>query len=130
MAAGVFLWVNGPDAGPRGMARRCGFFIRGGAPGEFALEDGLVNKLLVTALMVVFLALAPGPPAPAQTMVEYGGLASKNQGGGKLGSSLNHKYGSVRNSGSIHKQSKARSSRIRKSKPGARSSRWKSARKM
>ena len=87
------------------MARRRGFFIRGGTPGEF-------------------------PPAPAQTMVEYGGLASKNQGGGKLGRALNHKFGSVMNRGSSAKQSKARGLRIRKSKPRAGSSRWKSARKM
>ncbi len=67
-----------------------------------------MNKLLVTALMVVFLALAPGPPAPAQTAVEYGGVVSKKQGGGKLGNSLNHKFGSVRNKGSIPKQNKAK----------------------
>jgi hypothetical protein len=80
-----------------------------------------VNKLLVTALMVVFLALAPGPPAPAQTAVEYGALVSKNQGGGKLGSSLNHKFGSVRTKGSRPRQSQARHWRPRKSTPRARS---------
>jgi hypothetical protein len=84
------------------------FFIRGGAPGEVTLEDGLVNKLWVTALMVVSLALAPGHPALAQTAVEYGGLVSKNPGSGKLGSSLNHKLGSWKNKGSSPKQSKAK----------------------
>ena len=74
----------------------------------FAPEDGLVNKLLVTALMVVSLALAPGPPAPAQTAVEYGGLVSKNQGSGKLGSSLNNKFESARKRGGSPKQSKAK----------------------
>jgi hypothetical protein len=97
------------------------FLQGGGAPGEFALEDGLVNKFLVTALMVVFLALAPGPPALAQTAVEYGALVSKNQGGGKLGSSLNHKFGSVRTKGSRPRQSQARHWRPRKSPPRARS---------
>lgn len=67
-----------------------------------------MNKLLVIALMVVFLALSPGPPAPAQTMVKYGGLVSKNQTGGKLGSSPKHKFGSVRNKGSSPKKRKAR----------------------
>jgi len=53
-------------------------------------------------------SLAPGHPALAQTAVEYGGLVSKNQGSGKLGSSLNHKLGSWKNKGSSPKQSKAK----------------------
>ena len=88
------------------------FFIEGGgAPGELAVlgrEDGIVNKLWVTALMVMALALAAGPPASAQTAVGYGGLVSKNQGGSKLGKSLSHKIGSAKTKGSWHKQSKAK----------------------
>jgi hypothetical protein len=67
-----------------------------------------VNKLLVTALLVGFLALAPGAPAPAQTMVEYGGLVSQNQAGGRLGASLNHKFRSVRTRQRTPRHSKAR----------------------
>ena len=69
-----------------------------------------MNKLWVTALMVVSLALAPGPPATAQTAVEYGGLVSRKQGQGaaKLGSAVNHKVGSWKNKGSSHKPSKAK----------------------
>jgi hypothetical protein len=67
-----------------------------------------VNKLCITALMVAALALAPGTPAPAQTAVEYGGVASQNQGGAKLGSSLNHKFKSAKNKGSWHKRKQAK----------------------
>jgi hypothetical protein len=67
-----------------------------------------VNKLLLTVLLVVGLTLAPGAPAPAQTMVEYGGLARQNQGSRKLGASLNHKFKSVRTKPRTHKKAKAR----------------------
>jgi hypothetical protein len=67
-----------------------------------------VNKLWVTALMVVSLALAPGPPATAQTAVEYGGVLNKNQGAVKLGKSVNHKVGSAKNKCSSPKPSKAK----------------------
>jgi hypothetical protein len=68
-----------------------------------------VNKLLVTALLVGFLALAPGAaPAAAQAMVEYGGLVSQNQAGGRLGRSLNHEFRSVRTRQRTPRQSKAR----------------------
>jgi hypothetical protein len=124
MAPGVGLWVNGPEAGPWGVARgllpsfplfRCFAFSlcrkRGGAPGEFAVfgkEDGIVNKLWVTALVVMALALAPGPPASAQSAVEYGGLVSKNQGGSTLGKSVGHKIGSAKQKGSWHKRKKSK----------------------
>jgi hypothetical protein len=84
-------------------------FRKGGAPGEnLPDEDGPVNKLWITTLMVVSLVLAPGPPAPAQTAVEYGGIASKNQGGGELGNSVNHKFKSARTKGSSHTPKKAK----------------------
>ncbi len=70
-----------------------------------------MNKVWVTALMVVSvvsLALAPGPPASAQSAVEYGGLVSKNQGGSNLGRSVNHKFGSAKPKGSWHKRKKAK----------------------
>jgi hypothetical protein len=116
MAARVSLWVNGSDAGPRGVAfivvSFFRFFVkRGGAPGEFAVlgrEDGMVNKLWITALMVVALALAPGSPASAKSAVEYGGLVSKDQGGSTLGKSVSHKIGSAKQKGSWRKQSKAK----------------------
>ena len=87
-------------------------FAKGGrAPGEFAVfgrEDGMVNKLWVTVLVVVALALASGPPASGQTAVEYGGLVSKNQGGSTLGKSVSHKIGSAKKKGSWRRQSKAK----------------------
>ena len=76
MAAGFPLWVNGPEAGPWGVARGLfhsfplfRFFVfsffcrRAGSPGGIAVfgrEDGIVNKLWIAALMVVALALVPG----------------------------------------------------------------------
>jgi hypothetical protein len=71
------------------------------------LRTVLVNRLLVIVVMVVGLALAPGAPAAAQ-MVEYGGLVSQNQGGGRLGASLNHKFRSVRTRQRTPRHSKAR----------------------
>jgi hypothetical protein len=67
-----------------------------------------VNKVWVTALMVISLALAPGPPASAQSAVEYGGLVSKDQGGAKLGSAVNHKVGSWKTKTRSSRQSKAK----------------------
>ncbi len=67
-----------------------------------------MNKLWVTALVVVALALAPGSPASAQSAVEYGGLVSKNRGGSTLGKSVSHKIGSAKKNGSWRKQSKAK----------------------
>jgi hypothetical protein len=67
-----------------------------------------VNKVWVTALMVMALALAPGPPASAQSAVEYGGVASQNQGGAKLGSAVNQKIGSWKTRARSPKQSKAK----------------------
>ena len=67
-----------------------------------------MNKLWITGLMVAALALAAGPPASAQSAVEYGGLVSKNQGGSKLGKSLSHKFGSAKKKGSWHKRKKAK----------------------
>ena len=72
------------------------------------IKDGLVNKLWVTALTVVSLALAPGPPAAAQSALEYGGVASQNKGPGKLGSAVNHKMWSWKSKSSSHKPSKAK----------------------
>ncbi len=68
----------------------------------------MVNKLWIIVLMVVALALASGPPASAQSAVEYGGLVSKNQGGSTLGKSVSHKLGSAKKKGSWRKQSKAK----------------------
>jgi hypothetical protein len=89
-------------------AAGAGSFFKGKAPAEFIFEGGLVNKLLVTALLVVFLALAPGATPAAAQMVEYGGLVSQNQAGGRLGASLNHKFQSVRTRQRTPRQSKAR----------------------
>ena len=67
-----------------------------------------MNKVWVTALMVISLALAPGPPASAQSAVEYGGVASQNQGGAKLGSAVNHQVGSWKGKARSPKQSRAK----------------------
>jgi hypothetical protein len=67
-----------------------------------------VNKVWVTALMVMALALAPGPPASAQSAVEYGAVASQNHGAAKLGSAVNHKAGSWKTKTRNSKQSKAK----------------------
>jgi len=67
-----------------------------------------VNKLLLTILLVVGLTLAPGAPAPAQTVVGYGGLVRQNHGSHKLGASLNHKFRSARTKPRTHKKAKAR----------------------
>ena len=67
-----------------------------------------MKKLLLTILLVVGLTLAPGPPAPAQTAVEYGGLVRQNHGSRKLGASVNHKYKSARTKHRTHKKAKAR----------------------
>ncbi len=72
-----------------------GFLIIGRGPVEFSLKDGGVNKLLVTALMVVGLVLAAGAPAAAQTVVGYAGPVSQKRVGRRPGRSLNHKYRSV-----------------------------------
>ena len=63
-----------------------------------------MHKLLITALIVVGMALAPGAPAPAATGVEYGGVVSQNQGGG----STSPKFGSVKKGQSSPKKSKAK----------------------
>jgi hypothetical protein len=42
VAAGDFLWVNGPDAGPRGAAR---VFRKGIALAEFGIGDGLSEQV-------------------------------------------------------------------------------------
>jgi hypothetical protein len=68
----------------------------------------MVNKLLLTVLLVAGLALTPGAKAAAQAMVEYGGLARQNHGSHKLGASLNHKFKSVRTKPRTHKKAKAR----------------------
>ena len=67
-----------------------------------------MNKLLLTVLLVVGLVLAPGAPAPAQTMVEYGGLAGQKQGSRKLGAAQNHKFKSARTKPKTRKKAKAR----------------------
>jgi hypothetical protein len=79
-----------------------------GGPGGIYLKDGLVNKLLLTILLVVGLTLAPGAPAPAQTVAGYGGLLRQNHGSRKLGASLNHKYKSVGTKHRTHRKAKAR----------------------
>jgi hypothetical protein len=68
----------------------------------------MVNKVWITSLMVVALALASGPPASAQVAVGYGGLVSKDHGAARLGSSVNHTYGSAKQKGSWHKRKKAK----------------------
>ena len=68
----------------------------------------MVNKIWITALVVVALALGSGPPASGQSAVEYGGLVSKNQGGAQLGKSVSHKFGSAKQKGSWRKRKKAK----------------------
>ncbi len=68
----------------------------------------MVNKLWITALMAVALALASGPPASAQVAAGYGGLVSKDHGVARLGSSVNHTYGSAKKKGSWQKRKKAK----------------------
>ena len=68
----------------------------------------MVNKIWVTALVVMALALGSGPPAFGQSAVEYGGLVSKNQGGSTLGKALSHKIGSAKQKGSWRKRKKAK----------------------
>jgi hypothetical protein len=63
-----------------------------------------MHKLVVTGLMVVGLALAPGLPAPAATGVEYAGVASQKPGGG----STNPTFGSVKKGQGSHKKRKAK----------------------
>ncbi len=67
-----------------------------------------MNKVWITALMVAALALASGPPASGQVAVGYGGLVSKDHGVARLGSSVNHTYGSAKKKGSWHKRKKAK----------------------
>ena len=67
-----------------------------------------MKKLLLTILLVVGLALAPGAPAPAQTVAGYGGLVKQHRGKRKLGGSLNHKFKSARAKHRTHKKAKVR----------------------
>jgi hypothetical protein len=90
-------------------AWRLGNFLhRGGAPEEFTPEEGYVNKLSITILMVAGLALASGSPAAAQSAVEYGGVASQDHGVTRLGKSVNHTYGPGKKKGSSYKRGKAK----------------------
>jgi hypothetical protein len=63
-----------------------------------------MHKLLVIALLVGYMSLAPGASALAATMVEYGGVVSQKQVGG----STNPKSGSVRNKQRSPKKAKAK----------------------
>jgi len=63
-----------------------------------------MHKLLVTALIMAYMSLAPGASAPAATMVEYGGVVSQNQEGG----STKPQSRSVRNRQSSPKKGKAK----------------------
>jgi hypothetical protein len=63
-----------------------------------------VNKLLVTVLMVVFMALGLEAPAPAQTGMEYGGVVKQNAAGG----AANLKSGPARGRGSSARKSRGK----------------------
>ncbi len=66
-----------------------------------------MNKLRVTVLMAVCLALASGTPAWAQA-VEYGVMVNKNHGASKLGSATSHKFASAQTRQPSHKSKKAK----------------------